>query len=262
MSGVTNAQGVSAVDPSTGYTFTNPKFTGIRIGDSYPLTAGGIPLIGLSSGSVAAGGAISAITALPYIVPAAYCYFPANILAPAIAAGWYYCTFSSTTAGTAFLNTYTSDTPTIPASPTAVTAGQGAFTGDTGEEFGVTITLPANSLGTTGRVRVIASTLQTSNANAKTLRLRWSGNAGTIFMAQPGASVSGNGFVGSLINTGATNQNVSTTEGASMANMTTASAVGTVDTTAASTIVLSIQRGIATDNLMLMPPSIEVVRAV
>src|SRR5690349_7786608 len=115
---------------SVGYDPTAVAITG---GTGIPilLATGGIPLIGLSSGSVAANGAISAITALPAVYPSAYCYFPANALATSIAAGWYYCTFSTTTAGVAFLDPYTSGIPTIPTSPTAVTDGRGAFTGHT-----------------------------------------------------------------------------------------------------------------------------------
>src|SRR4051812_35901061 len=106
------------------------------------LSAGGIPFIALSSGSVAANGAISAISGLNAIYPNAYCWFPANIVATVAAAGWRYCTFSSTTAGVAFLDTYTSGKATIPASPTAVTDGKGAFTGEIAEIAGLTITIP------------------------------------------------------------------------------------------------------------------------
>ena len=219
----------------------------------YILGKSGIPFIGLSSGSVAAGGAISGITALPVVYPVAYCYFPANALSASSAAGWYYCTFSTTSAGVAFLNTYTSGTPTIPASPTAVTAGQGAFTGDTGEEFGPTITIPAGGLGANGNVKVECDLSCANNANVKTGRIRYSGNAGTVFQALAVTNTTGGITWGDIANRGVTNSQ----EGTFMSVVSTASLTSTVntgaavDTTAATTVVLSIQRATATDNLLI-----------
>lgn len=243
-------------------TFNNPTFTGNRIGVSYPLSVGGIPLIGLSSGSVSSTGVISGITALPLAYPSAFCYFPANILATTIAAGWYYCTFSTTTAGIAFLNTYTSGTPTSPASPTAVTDGKGAFTGVITEIFGHTITVPANAMGANGAIRVVVSAAANNNADGKTLSLRFSGNAGPQLIIQSVASQPQAGGTFLISNTGATNAQLSSAPSFCGTVPTTASALGTADTTAATTVVLSTQRATATDNLIILLPTIEVVRAV
>jgi hypothetical protein len=171
------------------------------------LYMGGVPFIGLSSGSVAANGVISAITALPAIYPDAYCYFPANALATAIAAGWYYCTFSTTTAGVAFLNTYTSGAATIPASPTAVSDGKGAFLGDTAEEFGPTITVPPLGVGSSVTYQVACTA--TNNPNAKTLRIRQSGSGGTAFLAPPFTSLARGAFVAMIQNTGSAAKQIS-----------------------------------------------------
>jgi hypothetical protein len=227
----------------------------------YVLAQSAIPFIGLSSGSVAANGAISAITALPVAYASAYCWFPANILATSIVAGWYYCTFSTTTAGTAFLNTYSSGVPTIPSSPTAVTDGKGAFTGDTGEEFGPTITVPANALGPNGRLRTWMSFGLTSNANTKSLRLRYSGNAGTQLIARNAASTTGARFINVLVNRAVTNSQYSDHTGVSDAGTaySAAAAFSAVDTTAATTHVISMQRGTATDNAVLENFGIEVM---
>lgn len=221
------------------------------------LAQGGIPLIGLSSGSVAANGAISGITALPLAYPNAYCYFPANALATVKAAGWYYCTFSTTTAGVAFLDTYTSGVPMIPASPTPVTDGKGAFTGDTSEEMGHTITIPA--LTASSHIIVTVDYNVTNNANSKTPRVRFSGSSGTVFHTLALASVGRGGAIMSICNTGATGKQVSQYISFSGATVAVAEALGTIDTSVATSIVLSIQRATATDNVVILPPMVELV---
>lgn len=209
-----------------------------------------IPFIGLSSGSVAANGAISGITALPLIYASAYCYFPANALATSIAAGWYYCTFSSTTAGTAFLNTYTSGVPTIPGSPTAVTDGKGAFTGDTSERVGVSISVPANSLAANGALAIEGAYNYTNSGNNKTFRIRVGGIAGTVIHADANVTTQLNSAARArLANRGATNVQV----GSSMVtrangSLTTAPIQAAIDTTGATTIDFTAVRATATDN--------------
>lgn len=232
------------------------SITGVS-GVPVTLAKGGIPLIGLSSGSVAANGAISGITALPLAYPSAYCWFPANALATAIAAGWYYCTFSTTTVGVAFLSTYTSGVATIPASPTAVTDGKGAFTGDTGEEFGQTIAVPANALGTTGILRVRFNTSQVNNANVKTIHVRYSGNGGTLFFNSQVTSAAASSIALEIANTGATNQQLASSFIYAGAGVAGSGVLGTIDTTAATTLVFTQQRATATDNIVIMPPTVE-----
>jgi hypothetical protein len=244
----------------TGGAYGNAAITGGSIsgvsGVPVVLYMGGIPFISLSSGSVAAGGAISGITALPLAYPDAYCYFPANILAAASAAGFYYCTFSTTTAGVAFLNTYTSGIATIPTSPTAVVAGQGAFTGDTGEEFGISVSVPI--LGANSQIRISASTTQTNNANAKTVRGRLSGSGGTILASANVASFGSAGFQAVISNSGSVSkQNAGGIAASGIAY--TFGALGTVNTGVATTLVLSLQKATATDNIVLLPPVVEAI---
>lgn len=219
------------------------------------LHQGGIPLIGLSSGSVAANGAISAITALPRVYPNAYCYFPANILATTIAAGWYYCTFSTTTAGVAFLNTYSAGVPTIPTSPTAVTDGKGAFTGDTGEETGLVITVPA-LLANSVTEHLVTLDL-TNNANNKTLRLKQSGAAGTAMVTHVMPSVATGGGAYFVTNTNAVAKQISSVL-AGLGNAPT-TVVATVNTGVATTIAYTLQRATATDNMVLLPPIVKLL---
>lgn len=244
-----------------GNTISNASFTGVAdasgtsrtVGFRKDLAGSAIPFIALSSGSVAANGAISGITALPRAYPAAYCYFPANILATSIAAGWHYCTFSTTTAGTAFLNTYTSGIPTIPASPTAVTDGKGAFTGVITEISAQITTVPANSLGTNGDLQLQQVAQNTNNANVKTFRIRFSGAAGTIIATQLGTSFGLSiGLIHQITNAGsAAVQSTGTVAVAGVANATNGPLGLTVDTTAATTIHRTMQKATATDNMVI-----------
>lgn len=247
----------------TGLTIPSPTITGATITSSnvpYTLGQSAIPFIGLSSGSVAANGAISGITALPRAYANAYCYFPANTLATVSAAGWYYCTFSTTTAGVAFLDTYTSGAPAIPASPAPVVDGKGAFTGVTTETAGPTITLPAGALGINGQFQIWSAVALTNNANAKGFSYRWSGAAGTIIRNVSVASVLTYQDVFHVANRGRADLqsvSVSTSGGIFTGTAGTETALA-IDSSAATTIVLGFTRGTATDNFVLLQYQIQV----
>lgn len=255
--GTVPAAGTFTTLTSSGAAITGGTISGAT-GVPIVLNAGGIPFISLSSGSVSAVGAISAITALPRIYPDAYCYFPANALATSIAAGWRYCTFSSTTVGVAFLDSYTSGKPTIPASPTAVTDGKGAFTGDTGEEFGLTLTVPI--LTATASIRYTVMFEATNNADVKTANTRLSGNSGTIFIAEALASQPAVGVVASISNMGSVSKQQSAVHGIFAANPSTTTVLGTVNTGVSTSLVFSLTKAIATDNVVMLPPIVEVVQ--
>lgn len=239
-------RGSAGVGPPNNVSITGGTITGTNV--PYVLAKSAIPIISLSSGSVAANGVISAITALPVTYPRAYCYFPANILATVKAAGFYYCTFSTTTAGIAFLDTLTTWPPTIPASPTAVSDGKGAFTGDTGEEFLPGITIPA--LMANSQLRLDGSVTVTNNANAKTLRLRISGQGGTALLSPTFNSSAQVGFNGLVANTGGGANNIGTFVSGTGNG---AGTIGTVDLISAPTSgVLSLQKATATDNICMI----------
>jgi hypothetical protein len=224
----------------------------------------GIPFIGLSSGSVDANGVISAITALPIAYAHAYCWFPANALATSIAAGWHYCTFSTTTAGVAYLDTYTSGNPSIPASPTAVMDGKGAFTGVTAEVFGPTITIGANATGTNGGISFAYVNRFTNSGNAKTTALRYSGTSGTLLINLSLTSQLGVSGHGRIWNRGVANVQTSTQVSVDQANAVRSAApvAAAIDTTAATTLVFSSTRATATDNYIYDAVSVGIRRGV
>lgn len=247
--------GAMYVTPTGTASITGGTLTGTNV--PYVLASSSLPLIGLSTGSVAANGAISAITALPVAYPHAFCYFPANALATAIAAGWYYCTFSTTTAGTAFLNSWTPGTapPTVPSSPTAVVDGKGAFTGDTTEQ-GLIVPVAANAMGPNGRLIVTVRSTYTNSAGTKTFRVRFSGAAGTIHMNTGGLTTTvANVIEGWIANDGTTGTQFSNNVQFLAPNVVAQAAstnTSSVDTTAAGNdLRITAQRNTATDNAVI-----------
>ena len=223
----------------------------------------GIPFIVLSSGSVSAVGAISGITALPIAYAHAYCWFPANALATTIAAGWHYCTFSTTTAGTAYLNTYTSGVPTVPASPTAVTDGKGAFTGVTGEIFGPTVPIGAGAMGVNGCIAFHFITRWNATAGSRTTQVRFSGNAGTIFVTSALTNQGGEEWRGSIRNRGSESVQIGKAIYVDVGQTlrTAAPVAGAIDTTVATTLVISLNKAVATDYVVMEGASVGVRRA-
>lgn len=119
------------------------------------LASYGIDFIVPPNGTItAATGALLLGTALDQIYPNGYMYFPAGAWTGS-AAGWYWFTMTSTTAGFVYLSTYVPGTiPVVPASPTVVTAGIGAYTQTTGAYIvGQSYQVPAGAMGINGKLR-------------------------------------------------------------------------------------------------------------
>lgn len=228
-----------------------PAYTGQV--QPYLLSRSAIPFISASSGSMGNNGALSGLTALPLTYANAYVFLPANAIQAGSAAGWYFVQMSSTTAGTVFNNTYTTDTPTIPSSPTPfVSTGPGAFTGVTTEQ-GVTIPVPADAIGANGLLDIRASYSYTNDANTKTMRVRYSGSGGTAFGTAAQTTTAGCGFLLEIQNRGAKNAQVCNTASFGFSPFGTITAVQTssVDTSQATSIFFSGQKGNAADNIIL-----------
>ncbi len=222
----------------------------IPSGLDYTSFSTSIPFVLCSSGSMGNNGALSAITAITSIYPQAYVYLPANAIVAGSAAGWYYAVFSSTTAATVYNNTYTSGVPTVPASPTAfVTTGPGAFTANnSGTMTLLSFTLPANSIGPTGRLFAEAATTQTNNANAKNMHFRVGGDAAMTFALNGAAFLN---CTATIANRGTTGNQVCTGSGVGTASYSVAARIEAYDMTAAQTITVTMTAGTATDTCVL-----------
>lgn len=119
---------------------------------------------------------------------------------------------------------------------------------DTNENILATISLAANAMGPNGTVRTLVVFTCTNNANAKTIRMRLSGIGGTIFHSQDIASSAGVLFHRIIANRNATNSQVSYLDlAAASPSLTT----GAIDTTAATTLVITVQKATSGDTVTL-----------
>ena len=147
-------------------------------GGRQKLAAAAIPIFVAPTGTMANNGGITLGTALALAYPSCYVLLPAGAIAAGVPAAstWYFCQMSSTTVGTVFNNIYTTGVPTIPASPTAfVTTGPGAYTGLTGVQAGLQITVPGGSMGPNGAVVCTAYYSNNNSAGTKTETWTWGG---------------------------------------------------------------------------------------
>lgn len=151
----------------------------------------GVPMVMAGSGSFGNNGALTLTNTIALYsgttVTSAFVYFPAGAIAASgagSAAGWYYCLFTTGTAATCYNNTYTSGTPTIPASPTAfTTTGPGAYVGASSTQTAYSVSIPGNTLGVNGGLRLTVSAAYTNSGNTKTITIAYGGS--TIFQATP-----------------------------------------------------------------------------
>jgi hypothetical protein len=131
---------------------------------------------------------------------------------------------------------------------------------DTNENTLATITVPANAMGTNGTVRVSVYFSFTGSTNAKTLRARFSGGAGTQFVnvGTAVAATTSISFEFVIQNRNAANSQVGgmpnypVQQNSSAPGVwTTSTATASVDTTAATTIVITGQKATGAETLTL-----------
>lgn len=216
----------------------------------------GIPMISLSSGTMTGSpngnGAFTGVTTLTGVVPSrALVYMPANAVATVSAAGWYFATFSSSTAGNIIDTTpyVPSGTPPVwPASPTTPTTAS-TWTGVSTGVTAMTFDVPANALSANGMLEFMTTLINmTNNANAKSVTLAFGAlTTGAVSLASAGAI-----SMTARINNMTTGANVLLyAVGTGFSAYTPVA--GTVDTTAAVTVTLTLTKGTATDNVGIWP---------
>jgi len=166
------------------------------------LVSCGIPFINSSTGVISNNGALVLNTALAVTYSGGayiYCqagsiYTTLNSVTVSNPAGWYYCVFSSTTACTIYNNMYISGPAVIPGSPIAFTTA----TAPTGNVFVATnisgfllatlnITVPANSIGPNGSIRIERFFTVANTGNTKQYGISLGGQ---IFEQSSGNNVS------------------------------------------------------------------------
>lgn len=126
-----------------------------------------------------------------------------------------------------------------------------SITGTVAETALATITVPANAMGIHGQLHIHTNRTWTNDASGKTSRIRFSSISGTAFRTTADASTAGISDYIVISNAGVTNSQVggqaSTGAGLGVGALTTAS----VDTTAATTVVISAQLTDTADTMTL-----------
>jgi hypothetical protein len=116
-----------------------------------------------------------------------------------------------------------------------------SHTGDTTETTLATITIPANSLGNNGSIRITTFWTYTSSANNKNFKIRYSGASGTQYLQLSATATSTLQTQQTITNANATNSQIGWASNGLNPFTTSSSATITsaVDTTASTTVVIS-----------------------
>jgi hypothetical protein len=119
---------------------------------------------------------------------------------------------------------------------------------DTSENILATITVPAGALGVNGSLIISHFVTCTNNANVKTIRHRFNGIGGSVYLAPSIASSAGQTGRSRLSNRGLTNSQV----GAAFDGfLSTGPSTSAADTTASTTAVITAQKATAGDTITL-----------
>ena len=132
---------------------------------------------------------------------------------------------------------------------------------DTAENILGTVTIPAGAMGVNGILRVEALWTVTNSANNKTLRVRLGGIGGTQFIGNVVTTVATARALVSIANRGAANSQISMANSFNTMWGSTTNAVTTaaIDTSAATTIVITGQKASAGETLTLESYLVELI---
>lgn len=150
---------------------------------------------------------------------------------------------------------YTQTHTILGASGTAVSGGA-----DTNENTLATIVVPAGAMGTNGILRVTSHWSVTSSGNNKICRIRYSGASGSIIANFTSTTQTILRIEGFVFNTSDTVQTTSGFTWASAGNSAVASTTPGVDTTAATSVVLTGAKASAGETLTLVNYIVELIR--
>lgn len=235
-------------------------------GSSAPLYASGIPVVliagdGGANGLSFNGGGGGAFTLSAAIlaslqIPAAYWYLPANAGGSGCAAGLYYGTMSSPTAGVIYSNTYdptTTVAPTIPTSPTAfVGSPAGRITQSLIEVvLAQPPTIAANAMGKNGYIEYSIRTFG-STTGTKSVSLKGNGNVLHSYSIPAAPNVEGQAVVQ---NAGSYTSQICTRTGqlSGSAGSGYTSDFRSNDFSVANTLTLTAQLSATTDSAVVVP---------
>lgn len=217
----------------------------------------GVHRVIMPAGTVGSNGALTITgTALVAGLVEFLGYYPANSITGANAAGWYWTSMASTTAGTIYNNTWTpgSGSPVIPATPTAFSGTTGgAYTNATAAYIVLEqVALGANPFGKNGFLRQRANLQFNTGATTHNVQSRLNGTGAGIQFSSNGTNV-GLSFVDTIQNCGRTDRQVAPNSQSGDAYAGTATPQYTsIDTSGAVTWALAATLGATSDWVCLL----------
>lgn len=135
-----------------------------------------------------------------------------------------------------------------------------SVTGTASETVLATITIPANSLGPNGAIRVRTSWSVTNSGNGKTLRVKLGGIGGTAFLATYNTTITSYSDVRVITNRNATNSQIGSAPiNSQFAGSASALPTSAVDTTASTTLVITGELANTGETITLESYTVEVM---
>jgi hypothetical protein len=221
-----------------------------------------IPVILAASGTVISiGGELTLGTALPLVYTGAWVQLPAGAVVGG-AAGLYFTVFSTTAIGqvyTAYADPSAGAfTPYTPTTLVAAVGKAGATVAATTEKTLINVTIPANSIGDNGSVKIGVLTSNTASADDKTIKVKFGGTAVvTNVNTTPNTLFES---VTKVANRGAQNKQVVYTLGTNAASAAVPTQL-TINTGAAVTVLITGTLEAVTDNLVIESFNVDVLAA-
>jgi hypothetical protein len=215
-----------------------------------------IPCILAPSGTIATAGTVTLGTAVALTYPRAWVHFPAGAVVGGLA-GWYYCVFTTTTAGTVYTAFQaTMEKPYIPSTLTVSVGSNAAYTAATGADVVMgSVVVPASMLGQFGQIDVHAFMSYLDSANDKISKLLFGGSAVVSLTATTTDGLT----IRKRIANRHTNQQVIQADLAEGAASGTTATFLAIDTTADVVVAISGQKETATEYMVLESFSVEVL---
>jgi len=239
-----------------------PLYTALaRSSTSNTITQTSVPSGVAPTGSLGNNGALTLGTALATTYSnGIYLYFPAGALYSGSPAGSYWTVMSSTTVGVVYANTL-SGPAIIPAVLVPIVAtGPGAYTGATSAVVVSTITVPPNSFGPNGAIRISHFYSTPNNANPKTMVLAYAGTTVDSYNIANGVYT---GFQNIIANRGILTAQVATaTATVGLPSSPNGNSPGyfSINTAVAQNITLTITSSVATDYFVNESVIVEVLQ--
>lgn len=247
--GLELAESVNELDVLVGVSLTRTNTSAAELKSKPTEIVTAVPVIIPNSSTVATNGAIT-VTALPSTYSeGAWVYLPASAIVGG-AAGYYWTVFSSTTAGsvkTNYIDPTSEFLPYVPTGTLVTAVGSNAsYTTPAATDINmINITVPANSISKNSCVRMFSRIVCTNSADDKIVK-HLLGNA---TVGSQTYTTSTGGSLDTALFARASNKQVFGTYGDSTTSTTT---YGTVDTSAASKLVVTGQLEVATSDYIVI----------